>query len=160
MLDIQVLRTISHRRGPFCGRAAGATQVIACSARRASVGVDIPHGVSSTFDDMPRAVAPGAGERNSLLERRGEQAPEASDEQPDHATRQEAIVYSVALVIPLVQLPPLDRWRPSGRYIDLPGPYQLITFETFAAIYRLAGFLFVPLAVGVVTGLLYRRDGT
>ncbi len=73
---------------------------------------------------------------------------------------EEAVVYSVALVIPLVQLPPIERWRPSANAIPLPGPYTTITFETFSAIYRLAGFLFVPLAVAVVTGLLYRRDRT
>ena len=73
------------------------------------------------------------------------------------ATNEEAIVYSAALAIPLVQLPPLERWRPSERPIAV-GNYQLMRYETFAVIYRLLCFVFVPLTVAAFSGLLNRRD--
>jgi hypothetical protein len=74
------------------------------------------------------------------------------------ANNEEAIVYSVALAIPLVQLPPIERWRPTAKPIAKACGYQTITYDTFSSIYRLFGFLLVPLAVAVVSGLLYRRD--
>ena len=74
-----------------------------------------------------------------------------------HASDEEAIVYSAALAIPLVQLPPLDRWRPSDAPIRF-AAYRTIRYETFAVVYRLLCFVLVPLTIAAITGLLHRRE--
>jgi hypothetical protein len=71
----------------------------------------------------------------------------------------EAFSYAFATFIPIVRLPPAERWRPSDdKVVVAKGRALPITYEGVAMILQFAGYLVAPLIITIVKTIISRRE--